>query len=67
MHSLISQCLGRDRFSSIPPLQAILNQSHHNMYAHGPGAACYIQQSAGELIFVPRHWSHQVVNLQVFK
>ena len=23
--------------------------------------SCYVEQSAGDVLFVPRHWSHQVL------
>lgn len=53
-----------DFFSSVPPLEAMKNiHLADNIYPYDSGA-CYIVQNAGEMLFVPRHWSHQVVNLQ---
>ena len=25
--------------------------------------SCRFEQQAGEIVFIPRHWSHQVINL----
>jgi len=53
-------------FSSIPPLE-VLKIEHKGGVADVEdkvsAGICYVNQYAGEMLFVPRHFSHQVINL----
>ena len=67
---------GRDLYSSMHPLEWSIaggtagvdfpynettSQPHQDsLYDDGP---CEIDQRTGDVVFIPRHWSHQVINL----
>lgn len=52
-------------FSSIPPLEELKAQSvgFYEAEAKIYEGVCYVHQHAGEIMFVPRHFSHQTINI----
>mmetsp|Transcript_32282 Transcript_32282/g.46577 ORF Transcript_32282/g.46577 Transcript_32282/m.46577 type:complete len:662 (+) Transcript_32282:770-2755(+) len=55
---------GRDIYTNLHPLELDMSiegkQFEEYPFKQGP---CQLLQQAGEVLFVPRHWSHQVLNL----
>ena len=57
---------GNAIFSSIPPLEVLKMKyggSFFGLEQKVLEGTCYVNQRAGEMMFVPRHFSHQIVNL----
>jgi hypothetical protein len=54
---------GRDLFSTTSPLKSLVTHRYHvfegTLEDEGP---CELTQNSGEILVVPRHWSHQVFN-----
>jgi hypothetical protein len=69
---------GHDLYTSIHPLRWLLNKEYiRGMYASSAnpdisgeqkklGGPCVIVQNPGEVMYIPRHWSHQVSSVTCF-
>lgn len=66
---------GRDLYSNVPPLvwsaaleSRALNESatveNENYYPYEGKYPCHIEQLAGDVMFIPSLWSHQILNLE---
>lgn len=61
---------GRDIYSRISPLQwesdyynGMLFEMNNSYLSFTLSSGCRVIQNAGELFYVPKHWTHQVINL----
>lgn len=57
--------LARDLYTNIHPLDWLSSEkffdNSHNLYAvNDEYPPCTIYQNEGEILYVPRHWTHQV-------